>query len=167
MGQIKSRSARLQKVWWHEAKEINQQRIWSLLTGTPNPFASVPPRREVPFGGLPLAPKAMGKKGPSYPLGFSVSSAGTLTARLRQHRNSPKNQMRARTSMLLILGSQRVPTPPSRSSLRGQGGPLGGERRAERVPRGSLSKQVPQGSLREAVERGEPGAPKPLFRHTF
>ena len=46
----------------------------------------------------------MKKKGPPYPLGFSVSSAGTLTARLGQHRNSPEKQKRAQTSMLLILG---------------------------------------------------------------
>ncbi|MFQ5902384.1 MAG: hypothetical protein ACE5JO_01720 [Candidatus Binatia bacterium] len=45
----------------------------------------------------------MKKKGPLYPLGFSVSSAGTLTARLGQHRNSPEKQKRAQTSMPLIL----------------------------------------------------------------
>jgi len=58
----------------------------------------------VAFGDPPLAPKAMEKKGSPSPLGFSVSSAGTLTARLGQHRNSPKRQKRARTSMLLFLG---------------------------------------------------------------
>ncbi|MEK6561789.1 MAG: hypothetical protein AABZ59_01285, partial [Candidatus Binatota bacterium] len=46
----------------------------------------------------------MGKKGPPYPLGFGVSSAGTLTACLGQHRNSPKGQKRAQTSMPLVLG---------------------------------------------------------------
>src|SRR3989338_7001055 len=48
---------------------------------------------------------------------LTVSSAGTLAARLRQHRNSPIRQIRAQTVDAAILGSQRVPTPPSRCSL--------------------------------------------------
>lgn len=53
----------------------------------------------------------------------SVSSAGTLAARLGQHRNSPKNKNGLGHRCCLSSASQGVPTPPSRSLLREQGGP--------------------------------------------
>src|SRR3989338_3526985 len=44
-------------------KIFRQRRDEPSVEGRPCPFASVHPRREVPFGGLPLAPKAMGPLG--------------------------------------------------------------------------------------------------------
>gem|GEM_PF-4714872 len=141
------------------------------MEGTPNPFASVPPRLELPFGDSPRAPKAM-KKGTSLPSRLTVSSAGTLAARLGRHRNSPMKQIRAQTVDAAILGSQRVPTPPSRCSLTRTGrsrrwkrsGCLAEERRSRKRARGArmrLRTSDWEASVKARVHRPRPKARSP------
>ncbi len=69
-----------------------------------------------------------GRMGPHHPFAPVTSRRELLAARLGQHRNSPIKQIRARTSMLLILGFAESSNDSESLFASGTRMPPGGER---------------------------------------
>ena len=76
-----------------------------------------------------------GRMGPHHPFAPVTSRRELLAARLGQHRNSPIKQIRAQTSMLLILGFAES-SNDSESIFRSRDGKAPGRKRKLLAPRG-------------------------------